>query len=74
MACRSGKLPYATPQAANVALAHMSQRHTANGRHGMKWAKGQAVAYRCPLCREWHVGHQIVHKKISTTKIRNRHD
>lgn len=59
MTCPSGKIAYASPQAARRAMDKMQRRKTTNS-HALSWAKGKCVAYRCGFCREWHNGHTAV--------------
>lgn len=59
MTCRTGKLPYATPQAARAVIAQQGKRHAAAKRHALPWAKGRMTAYRCQFCKAWHIGHEV---------------
>ena len=57
MNCPSGKLRYASPQAAHAVIAKQGKRHEAQKRAALSWAKGRLTAYRCPMCGGWHTGH-----------------
>lgn len=66
MSCHSGKVGYATPQAARRVLEAQAKRgRKARQRHAMPYAAGELNVYRCPDCSEWHVGHRAKH---ATTK------
>jgi len=61
MNCATGKLVYATPQAAYNALVCLKRRTPKDRcRHTLKWAKGHLGAYRCPHCGHHHIGHEVV--------------
>lgn len=56
--CKSGKVSYPTAKAAKQtvqAILGRSKRHKP-----MAWGPGGALnAYLCPICRQYHVGHQL---------------
>lgn len=57
-ACPSGKLAYTTPgEAARVALVLTKRSSTHSHAARASWNHGQLKHYRCPMCRQWHVGH-----------------
>lgn len=58
MTCPSGKIAYASPQAARLAMDKMQRRKTTNS-HALPWTKGKCVAYKC-RCGAWHNGHTAV--------------
>jgi hypothetical protein len=64
MTCRTGKIEYASPQAAHAVIASMGKRHEASKRHAMGWAKGRVAAYKCAMCGCWHVGHTPAAKGV----------
>lgn len=62
MSCASGKVGYATPQAARRVLdVQMKRSRKARQRHAMPYAAGELNTYRCSLCGEWHIGHRAKH-------------
>lgn len=46
-----GKVAYETKGEALRAIAHMQKRHPKKRRDPM-------TVYRCPVCHQWHQGHQ----------------
>jgi len=71
VSCRSGKVAYASPQAAHAVL-ELQRRRGKNARrnNALSWAKGRETAYRCPICSAWHIGHQVIRQPSNAHEAR----
>lgn len=49
--CPSGKVPYASPQAAHSTIAHLTRKTPTGGRRKRRHAE----TYRCDQCPGWHI-------------------
>ena len=59
MTCRTGKIAYATATAAHKALGGLTKVKSRSDKSSTAgWHKGPTKAYRCPMCGQWHIGHQ----------------
>lgn len=67
MSCRSGKVPYPSPQAAYAVLEFQRRRgKNARRNNALSWARGRETVYRCPICGLHHIGHEVAPaKKVS---------
>ena len=52
--CTTGKQAYASPAEAARVAKQVKRRAKPGG-----WHAGKLAHYRCPLCGEWHIGHDI---------------
>lgn len=57
MSCRTGKIGYASPQAAAKAAKRIGARRGA--RSGGSRQLGRMTHYRCQFCAQWHLGHGL---------------
>lgn len=61
--CVTGKVAYATPQAAARMLEAIQRRASDSPSRRATWHKGKATVYRCTHCKAWHIGH--AHKRVA---------
>ena len=60
-ACPTGKIPYPSPQRAHAVLERQTGRsRKANQRHALKYAPCRSNIYKCPMCGQWHTGHEVI--------------
>ena len=64
MNCPSGKLAYATPQAAHNVCRRINTRGSdSRKRHALGYAPARLKAYKCRMCGNYHVGHALRERK-----------
>lgn len=66
MTCPTGKVAFASPQAAQKVIGKVCKR---NGGNKRAWTGGALRAYRCPFCRQFHSGHGIPHRNHAERQI-----
>jgi hypothetical protein len=62
MNCNSGKSVYPSPQSAwrAVQMLQSTSNHSSRHRSKVVWAKTKLEGYKCPYCKQWHVGHGVI--------------